>query len=240
MEAFSEVCSLDGRLSAQWNSMPFVQEDSCNGKTKDIFHRSQYGMMFVPSMDAHGEALLTWFQEGFLAKTSVSQEKELASLEAGLDSGLRWQESSEKYAHNTRSSKTHQCLGNVGSISSYETLPNWGSMQGGECWEDFLPDYVSTVSACGSSLIGPVATDSFGFRIRLQSLVRKHHPDGNLSQQLARVYQRKITPSVTETLMCFPLGWTGCEPLGTDKFQFWLNSRGMPYRLPDKNIDDSI
>jgi hypothetical protein len=51
--------SLDGVPCALWNLAPTAQDDSCSDKMKDTFHRSPFGMMFVPSTDARGAELLT-------------------------------------------------------------------------------------------------------------------------------------------------------------------------------------
>lgn len=36
----------------------------------------------------------------------------------------------------------------------------------------------------------------------------------------------RLNPSWVEWLMGWPIGWTACEPLATDKFQLWCNSHG--------------
>ena len=35
-----------------------------------------------------------------------------------------------------------------------------------------------------------------------------------------------LNPTWVEWLMGWPLGWTDCAPLATDKFQQWLHSHG--------------
>ena len=70
-EAFSEACSSAGAPSAPWRLTPTALDDSCSAKMKGTCHRSLFGLMFVPSTDAHGEELLTWFLEGFPAKISA-------------------------------------------------------------------------------------------------------------------------------------------------------------------------
>jgi hypothetical protein len=35
------------------------------------------------------------------------------------------------------------------------------------------------------------------------------------------------SPMWTEWFMGWPIGWSGCEPLATDKFQQWLDSHGI-------------
>ena len=38
----------------------------------------------------------------------------------------------------------------------------------------------------------------------------------------------KLNPPWVEWLMGWPIGWTDCEPLATDRFQQWLDSHGRP------------
>ena len=39
-----------------------------------------------------------------------------------------------------------------------------------------------------------------------------------------------LNPTWVEWLMGWPLGWTDCAPLATDRFQLWLRSHGAPSR----------
>ncbi len=67
--AFSgERCS-GGEPSAPWSETPTAPDDSCSDKMRDTWHRSPFGMMFVPSMEPRGAELLTLFLAGFHAKT---------------------------------------------------------------------------------------------------------------------------------------------------------------------------
>jgi hypothetical protein len=58
VEEYLEGNPSDGKLFAPWKSMPSVPDASCKGKMKVTFHRSPYGMMFVPLTDIPGEGLL--------------------------------------------------------------------------------------------------------------------------------------------------------------------------------------
>ena len=91
------VNSSDGELFAGWSSILSAPKYSCKGKTKGTLIRSQYGTMFVPLTDTLGKALLTWFQEGFLANHSAQQHTE-SKLQ--LTSGPKCSESSEKLNQN--------------------------------------------------------------------------------------------------------------------------------------------
>lgn len=235
-EAFLGACSSAGAPSAQWRSMPTALGDSCSDRMKGTCHRSPFGMMFVPSTDAHGEALLTWFLAGFPAKTSASQEKAQGSTESEADSGVKWPASFARYNHDTRSWKTAQLSLFEDLERSLETWPRWGWMHGGECWAVSQPAFVSSESASGLSVQGPTASDCYDVRFRLQSLIRPHHPNGNLKEQWAQRFQTRITASTTETLMSWPEGWTDSEPLATDRFQSWLNSHGRPYMTTNTDL----
>lgn len=133
--AFSAACSSDGAPSVQWRSMPTALDDSCSGKMKDTCHRSPFGMMFVPSTDAHGEALLTWFLGDFLARTSApptatgpgSTEKR-----AGYGESLRG--SFTRYDRTMSSWRTAQTSLLGASDECLETWPRWGLMVDGACY----------------------------------------------------------------------------------------------------------
>jgi hypothetical protein len=228
-EAFSEACSLDGAPSAPWRSTPTALDDSCSDRMKGTCHRSPFGMMFVPSTDAHGEAVLTWFREGFPARTSASQEKARASAESVAGYGAKWPASFARYNRDTHSWKTAQLSLFEDLERSLEIWPRWGWMQGGVCWAASQPAFVSNESGSGLSVQAPTASDCYDPRFRLKSLIRPHHPNGNLKEQWAQRYQTRITPTVTEILMTWPEGWTDCAPLETGRFHSWLNSHGRYY-----------
>lgn len=155
------------------------------------------------------------------AKISVAPEKALASPGRDLDYGQKWPQPFAQYNHGVFLSKTAQCSQN-GSGQFSGTWPRWGIMQFGECWEVLRPDAASTESACGCSLQRPIASDSRRLKLKLTSLQRWNHPNGNLSEQLAQCYQKRLTPESAEILLSWPVGWTDSEPLAMDKFQLWL------------------
>lgn len=226
-EAYSEECSSDGEQFAQWKSMPTAQDDLCSDKMKGTCHRSQFGMMYVPSTDTNGEELLTWFLVVSLAKTLVisANAKESQEREAGC--GRKWLASFAKYNRDTHSWKTSQLslAEEWGPFSV--TWPRWGMMHDGECWGDTQPDFVLRESACGLSLLSPVASDAMDLKFRMKSLIRPHRPGANLKEQLAQQFQRRLTATTAEILLAWPEGWTDCAPLATDRFQRWLDSHGI-------------
>ena len=43
------------------------------------------------------------------------------------------------------------------------------------------------------------------------ALIRKNHADGNLQEQLMRLYQRMITPECVEIMMGYPKSWSALK-----------------------------
>ena len=134
-EAFSEACSSDGAPSAPWSSTPTALDDSCSDKMKGTCHRSPFGMMFVPSTDAHGEALLTWFLEASHVRTSASQTPtatESTARKAASGESLRG--SFARYDLGMSSWRTAQVSLFGASDECLETWPRWGLMLDGACY----------------------------------------------------------------------------------------------------------
>jgi hypothetical protein len=136
--AFLEATCLAGALSVPSSSTPMPEAYYWPDKTTEHSRLSRFGMTSEPLMADRGEELLTWFQEGFRAKTSASQAK--ATVLTGNDqgSGQKWRGWFAKYDRDLSSWKTAQCslLGGLDQFS--ETWPNWGLMRGGACWEQTM------------------------------------------------------------------------------------------------------
>jgi hypothetical protein len=178
-------------------------------------------MMSAHSMEIRGEEKSMSSAEDSLAKTYQSQgeEMELKENEAGF--GRKWPESLAKYNPNTSSWRTRQCLLFEDLGECLETFPKWGIMQDGECWAVIPPEIVVMANESGFSLMRPTASDGLRHRFKVESLIRVNHGDGNLTEQLARVYRLKLTPLACEILMQFPEMWTDSNQLETHKFQSW-------------------
>jgi len=82
-----------------------------------------------------GEALLMSYLEGFHARTSQPQEKAQESTASDQVCGEKWQGSFAKYDPDTHSLRTHQCSLLEDLTECCQTLPAWGLMRDGECWE---------------------------------------------------------------------------------------------------------
>ena len=224
-ESSEESCS-DGEQYAPLNVIstphPFWHRD----KTTDVLSHSLFGPMSKHLEENHGEDVLTWFQEGFPARTYPQRVKAPASVEAEADCGEKWHALSVKFDPASCGWKTHHCLFQEGLDWSCLTLPAWGMMQDGELWEAVTLEIAPTEKDYGYTLMRPIASEGLRHQMQLKSLVRSGHQDGNLSEQLARVHQLKVTPECCEILMNWPEGWTDLDRLEMDKIQQWLNSHG--------------
>ena len=223
VEEFLQENSLDGERSALLNGTHMQQAFCSPDKMTEFCRLSRFGMMFKPLMEHRGKELLMWFQGDFPAKTSALPGEGRASKENEVGCGDTWHASLAKYDQNSRSWKTRQCLLFEDSGESLEIWPKWGMTHAGECWAETPLDSVATETGYGLSLMRPIASDGLRHRFKLSQLVRTNHQDGNLSEQLARVHQVKLTPLACEILMDWPETWSELKPLEMDKFLEWLN-----------------
>lgn len=218
--AYSEANCLDGGPSALWKSMPFAPDDSCSDKMKGTFHRSPFGMMFVPSTDRHGAALLTSYRVGFLARILATRETAKESQGKSLDSGEKWHGSFARYDHATHSLKMSQ-LSLIGdSERSLEIWPRWGWMQNGACFH--LADAVQHTHGKECSFwLTPTVSDAADRALSVNS-----RGEPKLSGQFKLRHGKKMPASFAEWIMRWPAGWTGLQRLGTDRMQEWYGKHG--------------
>jgi hypothetical protein len=228
VEEYSEANSSDGGQSAPSNLSLTPQAFLSPDKMTAFSRLSRYGMTFAPLKEDLGAELLTSYLAAFPARTLAPLAKGQASKGGGLDSGGKWPESLARFDLDTSSWKTRQLLLFEDSGECLEIWPDWGITQGTECWAITPPAGVRKASASGLSLMRPIASDGLRHKFKLEHLIRKGHQDGNLSEQLARVHQVKLTPNAGEILMNWPQGWTDLKPLEMDKFRQWQDSHGKP------------
>jgi hypothetical protein len=218
VEAYSQADCSDGEQSALSSSIDTHETFCSHVKTTDALSRSRSGMTCGHLMDAHGEALLTWFREDSRAKTSAQPEQAQESKARNQDSGQRWRESFAKFDPDTRSLKTVQCSLLEDSTAYYATLPRWGSMSSGELSERTRPAHLTSVTGFGSLLPTPTAHNAK--ETNAPSEATRNTPT------LAAQVGGKLNPTWVEWLMGWPLGWTDLSASATDKFQAWLSSHG--------------
>ena len=225
--------SLDGAPLSLLNLMPERVKLLSTASAMESSSHSQSGMTFQRSMAGRGPEPWMSSLAGSRARTSANAEPEPASTEPEADSGGRWPESFARFDPLALSWKTAQCSLLEDSEQSLETWPEWGSMRAGECFE-LRPLEQPTTGRGFSWLLTPTAQSykAWTFRNPL-ALIRKNHADGNLQEQLMRLYQRMTTPRCQEILMMWPEGWTDSKPLGMDGFQQWRQEQYACLGVPE-------
>ena len=133
-ESLQDICSGGEQLPPLKSKITHA-EFYCNGKLMDSYLDSLSGTTYEPSMENLGEEKSMSSQAVFHAKILVPQEKESALMESVQDFGEKWQGSFAKYDPATHSLRTHQCSLFEDSTEYCVTLPKWGLMLSGVCWE---------------------------------------------------------------------------------------------------------
>ena len=223
---YSAASCSDGEPSAQLNVMPTQHKFWRNDKTMEFSNLSRFGLTCAVLTDDRGTALLTWYQEGFPVRTFQPPAKVQGSQGNAVECGEKWRGSFAKYDRNLSSWKTAQCLLLGGLESFLETWPRWGLMRNGECWEVkvFKP---RTQEKEYGFLPTPKKSDAFQARMKLGNFQRSEGKKHNFSlsncdEYFSNLYQKRFTPTASEMMMLWPHGWTDLQPVGTDKFQSWL------------------
>lgn len=133
-ESLQDICSGGEQLPPLKSKITHA-EFYCNGKLMDSYLDSLSGTTYEHSMESLGEEKSMSSQAVFHAKILVPQEKESALMESVQDFGEKWQGSFAKYDPATHSLRTHQCSLFEDSTEYCVTLPKWGLMLSGVCWE---------------------------------------------------------------------------------------------------------
>lgn len=219
--------SLDGALDALLKLMPEQGKYCSTGSATALLSNSQSGMTPEHLTANHGEEKSMSSQLASHAKTFQFAGKALESTASDPAYGLKQRESFAKYDLESHSWKTRQCSLFEDLSESLQTWPEWGCMQDGECFE--LPALERpTIDPGFTFLLTPTANSWRAWTFRNPySLIRKNHADGNLQEQLMRLYQRMTTPRCQEILMTWPEGWTDSKPLGMDGFLVWRQEHSL-------------
>ena len=148
----------DGEQSAPLSGNPIQQAYCAPDKMTDFSRPSRFGMTYKPLTENRGQELLTLFRGAFLARTYQPQEKAQELTENDQACGEKWRGSFAKYDPDTHSLRTHQCSLLEDLTESCQTLPAWGLMRDGECWEQ--PTLELRIRGTESGL-SPNGVDSF-------------------------------------------------------------------------------
>jgi hypothetical protein len=222
-------CS-DTSASAPLKSITIASKSWQQGKKTVVFPGFRFSMTFAGSTETHGAGLSMLWQEDFLARTSQSAaaETDLTANEAAY--GWKWPGSFVRYSRETSSWKTRQCSLVEGLDEFSGTWPQWGSMHDGECSAHTTPAWVT----CGNvSGLWPTPTASDDKGSVLPETARKRAARSSRGVRLPEYLTLKgllpggrHNPEFSEWLMGWPLQWSDTAPLGTDRFQLWLQQHG--------------
>ena len=215
-ESLQDICSGGEQLPPLKSKITHA-EFYCNGKLMDSYLDSLSGMTFVHSMENLGEEKLMLSQEASPAKICLRQGKELDLMESDQDCGKKWQGSFAKYDQHTHSLRTHQCSLFEDSTEYCATLPKWGSMRIGECWE--LPMLEQNTNETEYGLWPTPTTPSGGGNCGGSGAYKNAIKNGTH-------IPHSINPNLYEWLMGWPIGWTDLNVRVTDKSRFALQQHG--------------
>jgi hypothetical protein len=225
--AFSGANSSDGEPCAPLSVMPTPHKFWRNDKTMECSTLSRFGLTCAVLTEDHGAALLTSFLEASRARTSPAPGRAQGLTGNDPASGLRWPGSFARFDPASSSWKTAQCSLLEGLDEFSETWPRWGSMRTGECWAQTMPEHLTSERGSG---FWPTPTKSDADKWSNQSLAERRAKGQQVRLNTAVTPEGggggQLNPPWVEWLMGWPIGWTGLEPLETDKFQAWLRSHG--------------
>ena len=227
VEEYLEATCLDGKPCAQSNKTPMPQAYWSHDKTMGRLNLFQYGMIFAHLTESRGKALLMSYLEDFRAKTFQSTGKATDLMERGLVSGRKWSESFAKLDLVSFLWKTAQ-RSLLGDSPQYWLIwPKWGSMRNGDvCRQKTLVQ--STKEKEYGFLPTPRCHDAVSMHI--SEMKRKSPCLAALVMFPESGKGGEINPEFIESLMGWPIGWTGLDVLETDKFQEWQQQHSISYQ----------
>ena len=202
-----------------WGGVPCVPLKSkithaefyCNGKLMDSYLDSLSGTTSPHSTANLGGERSKSSQVDSLVRTLVQQESVQDSTVSDQDSGEKWHASFAKYSPSTHSLRTHQCSLFEDSTEYCVTLPRWGSMRTGECWEQQMLE--QNTNAKESGLWATPTTPSGGGNCGGSGAYKNALKNGTH-------IPHSINPNLYEWLMGFPIGWTDLSASVTLKHPF--------------------
>lgn len=219
-EEYLPTFCLDTNLCAPSKSISIASRSYPSGKKTVSFHGFPSLEMSRPLTDVHGEDLSKPSAGDSHARTSAAQGKEQELEEEKADSGSISEESLERLIPGLSLSKTPRYCGRADLALCCETLPRWGMMQDGGCWEL-------------ATLKRPTFGKESGFWPTPSGVKDRGHCVGAISEWGGSSNRFRGTelrnlrcPDFEEWMMGWPVSWTELTPLETDKFQSWLQQHG--------------
>ena len=103
-------------------------------------------------------------------------------------------------------------------------------MRSGECLERSMPEHLTEENDFGYLLPTPTKSQANG------TSSNRYHGSadyrGSHTVEALRTCEtdpQYMNPLLSDELMGWPVGWTLCKPLGTDKYQQWYVSHGIHF-----------
>jgi len=227
--AFSAGTCSDGALCVPWSKAPFARDDSCSDKMKGTFHRSPFGMMFAPLTEPRGAALLMWCQRAGPARTSAKPGTGGDYPGNAAVFGLRRSELFATFDRDLYCWKTLPSLLGGDSEPYCAAWPKQGFLRNGECFAAVM-SAPTTKERAGSAWLTPTVED---FKRRGSSAAwQKYKLQGATTNARLRNQAQQsggagyLTVEFAESLMWWPIGWTGAQRLETDRFRQWSHWHG--------------
>lgn len=190
-------------------------------------HYSRYGMMSARSTERHGgepsmSCVLEYPARRFQLLATEMNEDSLA-LTITKDSS----ESFVKWEPQSCSWRTHQHSLFEGLETFSGTWPRWGIMRDGACFRVPMSVAFTYESESGLKLPTTGASEYKGSSAK-RFIGSPDFRGAKMSEGLRTCEGDPIYlhPLFAELVMMWPLGWTDCTPLATDKFQRWFDSHG--------------
>lgn len=211
---YLEATNSDGEPFAPLSGNPTPQAYLSPDRMKAFSRPSRFGMTFAPLTDDHGEALLTWYLEGFPARTSALRVVGQELTENDQASGVKCRASLAKFSRATSSWKTAQrsLLGD--SDESSVIWPRSGMTADGKCWE--LPMSERRTSGTGSGLWPTPQTRGFTNDGDLMALGRMFDSYEEMSRMAYRAADKKKQQYWPTPTVCGNYNRKGASPTSGD------------------------
>lgn len=159
---YLEACSQAGAAFAPLRETDTPATYCWRDKTTECLNLFQFGMMSQASTDDPGAALLTWYREAFLARTSALREQ--------CGDATAWRVNDPVYGGRTCglltrfvrpmfSVKIARHYASVDWAKLSEDLPRSGMRHAGSFWALTARDCITNASGYGSTLPTPTARD---------------------------------------------------------------------------------
>ena len=231
--AYLQGTCLGGELSALWKSTPIAHDDYSSDKMKGTYHRSPFGMMFLPSTDGRGEELLTWFREVSRAKISQLQvqEKDLkANSQSCTGNYIALFEKSSLNMYSLKMCQQSLLMEELLSLNRLDQSGIWDHT--GYVALGRLGHRTKGI-VCGLLPTPRTSQDYKPIRREIPSEMKGAH-GRSLVAAIGKLYPNLIgqylDPQYLDWLMGFPIGWSGPDQLAMPKFQQWQRSHFKSYQ----------